>query len=345
MTTQDPTPTRRLSRKQKLVAGLGALVVLAAAGTVTGVAVASKHDTPEQRTAATGPAFDPNASNADSRVRIDQVPAAVKQLKASGFKPVTPGTLTVAVSASAPPLAFLAADDNSTVIGEEADIAQLVADGLGLKLKLVNVSWADWPLGVQSGKYDIVSSNVTVTDERKKLFDFASTRQDLLGFLVASDSKITSIRDADDISGLKLAVSSGTNQEKVLLEWNKELSRAGKQPVTLVYYDDTAASSLAIASHRIDGFLGPNPSSQYTAAAGDGKFKVVGTIQGGWPSTAPIAVGTAKGNGLITPVHTVVQTALEDGDYAKVLTRWGLQDEAVKSSQINPKGIPAGVGS
>ncbi len=64
------------------------------------------------------------------------------------FKFVEPGTLTVAISllGSGPPFG-LYARDNKTVIGSEADIARLVADGLGLKLKLVPTSWEDWPLG------------------------------------------------------------------------------------------------------------------------------------------------------------------------------------------------------
>ncbi|MGO3151584.1 MAG: ABC transporter substrate-binding protein [Galactobacter sp.] len=335
---------KRLSRKQKIVAGVGVLAVVAVAASVTVGVVSSRDSSEQQKAADTAQEFDLSSANVDDRVRLEEVPEAVKQLKESGFEPVKPGTLTVATAATAPPLGQLAEDDNKTVVGEEADLAQLVADGLGLKLKLVNVSWSDWPLGVQSGKYDIVASNVTVTDERKKLFDFASTRQDLLGFLVSSDSDVDSITEAEDISGLKLSVSSGTNQEKVLLEWNKTLKKAGKKPAELVYYDDMAASTLAIASGRIDGFLGPNPTSQFQVKTGDGKFKVVGTVEGGWPETAPIAIGTDKGNGLIEPIHTVVQSALDDGSYSKVLKRWGLQDEAVEKSEINPAGIPENVG-
>jgi polar amino acid transport system substrate-binding protein len=346
-TPTDPGQTsqkKKLSTKQKLTLGIGALAVVAVAASVTAGAVASRGSDHEKQTASSTSKVDLTSANAKHRVRLDKVPEAVKELKSSGFHPVHAGQLTVAVSPSSPPLAQLASDDNKSIIGEEADIAQLVADGLGLKLKLVNVAWADWPLGVQSGKYDIVSSNVTVTDERKKLFDFASTRQDLLGFLVSSDSKIKSIKSAKDISGLKLSVGSGTNQEKVLLDWNKTLKKQGKKPAKLVYYDDTAAASLAIASHRIDGYLGPNPSAQYQVTTGDGKFKVVGTIQGGWPATAPIAVGTDKGNGLIKTIHSVIVSAQKDGSYTKLLKRWGLQKEAIGTSQINPKGIPASVG-
>ena len=64
-----------------------------------------------------------------------------------------------------------------------------VADGLGLKLQLVPTDWANWPLATQSGDVDVTISNVTVTEERKQLFDFSSYRVDTLAFLAAADSK------------------------------------------------------------------------------------------------------------------------------------------------------------
>ncbi|WP_164708774.1 transporter substrate-binding domain-containing protein, partial [Pseudomonas viridiflava] len=106
--------------------------------------------------------------------------------------------------------------------------------------------WEDWPLGVSSGKYDAVISNVTVTEARKKRFDFATYRQDVLGFYVKSTSPITEIKEAKDIAGLKIIVGSGTNQEKVLLAWNEANEKAGIAPAILQYFDDKAAAQLAV---------------------------------------------------------------------------------------------------
>ncbi|WP_325050033.1 transporter substrate-binding domain-containing protein [Renibacterium salmoninarum] len=66
-------------------------------------------------------------------------------------------------------MSFHATDDN-TVIGSEIDLAQLVADKLGLSLDLQVTSWESWPLKTQSGAYNLVFSNVGINDERKKLF-------------------------------------------------------------------------------------------------------------------------------------------------------------------------------
>ena len=77
------------------------------------------------------------------------------------------GKLTVAIAQGAAPLALFATD-NKTLIGNEPDIAVALAQSLGLEPDLVPVSWADWPLGLESGKYEAVITNVTVTEARKK---------------------------------------------------------------------------------------------------------------------------------------------------------------------------------
>ena len=180
---------------------------------------------------------------------------------------------------------------------------------------------------------------MTVTEERKELYDFASYRKDLLGFYVANDSEITKLAKAEDISGLRIVVGSATNQEKILLNWNATLEAEGKEPAELLYYDDNAAATLAVSSGRADATFGPNATGAFNAAS-TGDTKLVGTVDGGWPESAPIAAGTDKDNGLIEAVNIVLNKAIEGGQYQEILTRWGLEAEALESSQINPPGLP-----
>ncbi|GAA1836946.1 ABC transporter substrate-binding protein [Agromyces salentinus] len=319
------------------VALIGGGIVWAVSAGNSAAADDAKGTTEEQVAAASQ--FDLTSQNAADRPTIEPVQAAVDALEASGFAPIEAGKLTVAISPFAAPLGVLASDDDATVIGTEADFGALIADGLGLEYNPVAVNWADWPLGIQSGKYDLVASNVTVTEERKELYDFASYRQDLLGFYVQAESDIDAIEGAEDISGLKIVVGSGTNQEKILLAWNLELEEAGEAPAELVYYDDQAASDLALSSGRVDASFGPNATAAYRAAT-TGETKLVGTVNGGWPETAPIAAGTAKGNGLVEPVQLVLQSIIDDGTYDEVLDRWALTTEAVDVSEVNPPGLP-----
>ncbi len=79
----------------------------------------------------------------------------------------------------------------------------------------------DWPLG-WFRQYDAAITNVTVTKERKTRFDFATYRIDSLGFCVKTGGKIATIKQPADIAGLKIIVGSGTNQEAILLAWDKQ---------------------------------------------------------------------------------------------------------------------------
>ena len=320
-----------------VIAGVAALAIIG--GGITAIALGTGGDAEASGTQAAAPSGTEFNLTADQdRVRLDAVPEAVASLEAGGFQPIEGGKLTVVTSPYAAPLG-LYADDDTTLIGNEVDLAQLIADGLGLELNIQAAAWADWPLGIQSGKYDLILSNVTVTDERKELYDFASYRQDLLGFYVKSDSSIDKIEEAADVAGLKVIVGSGTNQEKILQAWDEENIAAGLDPVEYLYFDDTASGALALKSGRADANFGPNATSAYSAAV-DGETRLVGTVNGGWPLTADIAAATAKGNGLIESVGIVLDAAIEGGEYAEVLERWELTSESLTTSEINPPGLP-----
>lgn len=270
------------------------------------------------------------------RVRAEKVQAAIDLLPAD-YPWVTPGKLTVAAVPNRLPLAVYATD-TKTPVGNEPDIAQLVADSLGLELELVPVAWADWPLGVESGKYDAAIHNITVTEARKEKFDFSTYRNDLLGFYVATGSTITKIADRKDIGGLNGAVSSGTNQEEILLRWIDENKAEGLADTTVSYFDDEVVQDLALESGRIDFYLGPNATSAFKASK-DGKIRLVGTLPGGFPNQADIAVTTRKGAGLAPAITAALNAQIQNGNYGKALARWGLSAEAISESHTNPPGL------
>lgn len=272
------------------------------------------------------------------RPRAEKVPEAIAAIS-KDVKFIKEGYFTVATNPGSLPLGDYATD-TKTVVGNEPDIAQVLADSLGLKLELVPVAWADWPLGLTSGKFDAVISNVTVTEARKEKFDFSTYRQDVLGFYVKADNdKIKSITEPKDVAGLRVIVGSGTNQEQILLNWINKNKEAGLPATEIQYYDEEAIRRLAIESDRADTYLGPNAfEAFYTAQAH--KTKLVGLLNGGWPLSAEIAVTTRKGSGLADALTIAINTLIKNGTYAKVLDRWGLASEAIATSRTNPPGLP-----
>ncbi|MEU2127836.1 ABC transporter substrate-binding protein [Streptomyces sp. NPDC018352] len=249
------------------------------------------------------------------------------------------GTLRLGASAEAsPPLGFYATDDR-TRIGSEIDIATLIADTLGLEPRFEQVSWENLFVGLDSSKFDGVLSNVTVTEERKEKYDFATYRLDNIAFEAKKGSG-WKVKGPKDVAGRTIAVSSGTNQEKILVDWSEENVRAGREPVDIKYFQKDTDYYLALQSGRIDAYLGPSPSANYHVASA-GQSEIVGTLSGaGDGLQGKIAATTKKGSGLVGAYAAAIDHIVENGSYARVLKRWGLSDEAVTESEINPPGLP-----
>ncbi|MBD7994751.1 ABC transporter substrate-binding protein [Arthrobacter sp. Sa2CUA1] len=332
MHTSSIPPSRRPRRTALLGAALLGPALLGLAGCADpGTAAAGQADgASPSAAAASGFNLTPEQNRFTSDVSGEAQALLPDEISADG-------KLTVAVNPFAAPLAVYASD-NTTPIGNEVDIAYALADSLGLEADVVPVAWADWPLGVESGKYEAVISNVTVTEERKQKFDFASYRNDLLGFYAKADSAVSEITEAGDVAGLRVIVGSGTNQEKILLEWDAQNQENGLQPVEFQYYDDDSASSLALQSGRADVTFGPNATGAYKAKT-DGETKLVGTVEGGWPAKANIAVTTRKGNGFAVAAQAGLNHLIDNGTYARILDRWGLAAEAIEESELNPPGL------
>ncbi|MND54703.1 Cystine-binding periplasmic protein precursor [compost metagenome] len=271
------------------------------------------------------------------RIHVQKDAAAIAAIPAD-FKFVTPGKLTVAVAPGGPPLAAYATDAK-TVVGADADYASAIAESLGLELESVPVAWIDWPLGLASGKYDAVISNVGVTEERKEKFDFSTYRQGLHGFFVKADSGVISIKEPKDAAGLRIIVGAGTNQERILVKWSEENEKAGLKPLELQYYDDEAASLLALQSGRADVIVQPHAQLVFIASR-DKNIKRVGTLSAGWPDRSDVAITTRKGSGLANALTIATNGLIKNGDYTSILDRWHLQEEALEQSETNPPGLP-----
>ncbi|MEV2259944.1 ABC transporter substrate-binding protein [Streptomyces anulatus] len=259
----------------------------------------------------------------------DLVPEAIRER----------GTLRLGASAEAvPPLGFYATDDK-TRIGSEIDIATLVADTLGLKPEFEQVSWENLFVGLDSSKFDGVLSNVTVTEERKEKYDFATYRLDNIAFEAKKGSG-WKVKEPADVAGKTISVSSGTNQEKILVEWSEKNVEAGREPVDIKYFQKDTDYYLALQSGRIDAHLGPSPVAAYHVASA-GQSEIVGQLSGaGGGLQGKIAATTKKGSGLVEAYAAAIDHIVRDGSYGKVLERWGLSGEAVEKSEINPPGLP-----
>ncbi|HEY0258450.1 MAG TPA: ABC transporter substrate-binding protein [Lacisediminihabitans sp.] len=318
-----------------------ALVSAALVASLAGCSSSATADAAGSRGSVTVGAFS-NGSATKTTIAVPRVDKIRKELPKDVIER---GKLVIGVGdlpAGFPPLAFLG-DDQKTQTGSEPDLGRLIAAVFGLKAELKPATWDNLFVGIDTGATDVGLSNITDTEKRKEKYDFASYRQDNLGFEVLKSSTWNFDGDYTNLAGLTVAVSSGTNQEKLLLAWQSKLRAAGKT-LEIKYYPDSNSTYLALNSGKIDASFAPNPGIAYHAkqdARSANPTRSAGTFSGaGETLQGLIAATTKKGNGLVKPLADAINYLIDNGQYATWLKAYNLSNEAVTTSEVNPAGLP-----
>ena len=241
-----------------------------------------------------------------------------------------------------PPLAYVG-DDDETETGSESDLGRLISAVLGLQPEFKPSTWDNLFVGIDTGATNVGLSNITDTEKRKEKYDFASYRGDNLGFEVLKSNDWEFDGDYENLAGLNVSVGAGTNQEKLLLEWQSKLQAEGKT-LEITYFADSNSTYLALNSGQIDAYFAPNPGIAYhvsqTADSAD-PTRNAGTFSGaGETLQGLIAATVKKDSGLAEPLAAAINYLIDNGQYDTWLATWGLENEAVDTSLVNPPGLP-----
>ncbi|MBL7488893.1 ABC transporter substrate-binding protein [Frankia sp. AgB1.9] len=238
-------------------------------------------------------------------------------------------TLTAAADASYAPNEFFDTD-GKTVVGMDADLIKALGTALGTKVDVKNVGFDDIIPALDAGKYNIGISSFTDTKEREAKVDFVTYFSAGTSFFTSAD-KPAAVKTLDDLCGLTVAVEKGTTQADDATAQDGTCKTAGKPGVTVSQFPDQNGANLALTSGRAQVSMADSPVADYQVKLSDGKLKLVGTPYG----TAPYGIAVPKNSGLAQPLLTALKSLIADGTYKQILTKWGVEDGAITSPQIN----------
>jgi polar amino acid transport system substrate-binding protein len=253
------------------------------------------------------------------------------------------GTLTVAADATYAPNEFIAPDGH-TIQGMDADLATALAQAMGLKADVKNVTFDSIIPGLAANKYDLGMSSFTITKEREKTVDFVSYAQAGTSFFVKAQGG-PDIRSLADLCGHTVAAERGTTQASDATAQDKKCKQQGKPGVTLSVYPDQNDANLALSSGRAEVGMADSPPAAYAVEQSNGQFKVSGSLYG----VAAYGIAMPKNSGLSKPVLGALKDVMADGTYKRIFTYWGLNATSATSGcpcsisnpQINPTNVPA----
>ena len=104
-------------------------------------------------------------------------------------------------------------DGKDQVVGSDIKLAQAIADELGVKLEVTTMSFDNVLSSLQAGKADIAISGISVTDERKKTFDFSDPYYETQNAIIVRKDQESTYSSLDAFKGKKVAVQKGTIEE------------------------------------------------------------------------------------------------------------------------------------
>lgn len=129
-------------------------------------------------------------------------------------KIVKKGKLVVAISPDYAPFEFKAlVDGKDTIVGADVELAQAIADELGVELELSSMSFDNVLSSLQTGKADMAISGLSYTEERAKVYDFSDAYYETENAILVKASDADTYTSVDSLSGLKVAVQKGTIEE------------------------------------------------------------------------------------------------------------------------------------
>lgn len=191
------------------------------------------------------------------------------------------GKIVIGVFSDKNPFGYV--DENSEYAGYDIELANRLAEDLGVEVEFVSTEAASRVEFLQTGKVDLILANFTVTDERAEQVDFASPYMNVaLGVVSHDDNVITDLSQlgADD----EVIVITGTTAETYLTENNPEIK--------LQKYDTYASAKTAFENGT--GVAWANDNTEVIAFANESSGYTVGIEELG--SLDTIAPAVSKGN-------------------------------------------------
>lgn len=128
------------------------------------------------------------------------------------------GKIVLGTSADYAPYEFHILDENGEdkIVGFDINIAEDIAEGLGVELEIVDMNFDGLLASLNAGQVDMVISGMTPTEERKQAVDFSDVYYLADQSVLVKTENLANYPDIASLAGKKVAAQKGTIQEEIV---------------------------------------------------------------------------------------------------------------------------------
>ena len=231
---------------------------------------------------------------------------------------IEPGKLIMVTNASFPP--YEMTDDDNNVIGIDPDIAQVIADKLGLELVIDNIDFDAALLAVQEGRADVMLAGMSYSEERDLVMDFSDTyatgyqviivREDDDRIAGGNDDLMLVDADGNVVEDVQIGVQRGTTGELYCQD------AYGVDKVTSL--DNGSVAVQALVNGQVDCVvIDIGPAQEYVEATPGLKI-----VEGAY-TIEDYCVGVDEGNtALLEAVNKALNEMIDDGTVQEIMNQY-----------------------
>lgn len=220
------------------------------------------------------------------------------------------GTLVMATNAAFPPYEYVEGDE---IVGIDAEIAQAIADDLGMTLQIDDMDFDSIIPAVQGGKADMGVAGMTDTEDRRKNVDFSDSYATGVQVIIVTED--SDIAGPDDLEGKLIGVQQGTTGH-IYCSDTPENGGFGEENV--MAYPNGASAVEALKTGKVDCVVIDNEPAKAFVEANEG-LKILDTEF----VTEDYAIAIAKDNPeLLEKVNASLAKLKAEGTLQEIVDKY-----------------------
>ena len=227
------------------------------------------------------------------------------------LKTIAAGAITMSTNAEFEPFEY---KDSDKIVGIDVDIANKIAEKLGLDLQINDVAFDSLIMELQTNKCDFVAAGMTVDEDRLKNVDFSEPYFDASQSIVVP--KGGAIKSPADLNGKTVGVQQGTTGDKYCTnEDGKNDIKVGN----VKRYNKGADAVSDLISGRIDAVVIDDfPATKFVEKNSDKIEKLSDAL-----TVEQYAIAVQKGNtALLDQINAVLKDLKSSGELDKIIDKY-----------------------
>ena len=236
------------------------------------------------------------------------------------------GRIIVATESEFAPFEFKTLiNGKDTLVGADVKLAKAIADSLGVDVTFSVMSFNNVLASVTSGKADIAIAGISVTEERKKAYNFSNSYYESENVVIIKKTDVTSYTSLNNLTNKSIGVQKGSIQENLA---STQLPNSN-----IVSLTSNSEMINELKSNHLQAVVLEKAIAEGYVARNDDLMIADMTLKS--KGTDAYAVAFAKGTNqdLIDSVNKVIADSTSSGKFDTWLKEAGAYTQATSSSK------------